>query len=971
VINMSIKKIITITIFMILFIPFIVNAESKYLYDVLKDEAESGGLAKEYTGEHHDSFTEEPSKKIYHWYAANDTQGNQVLEKNNVIFANHCWQMIRTTDTGGVKMIYNGELEDGKCLNTRSNHVGYIARTTQTLNPTFYYGTSYTYDKNNNVFSLSGTVTTGTINTGEYTCKSTSSNGTCATLYLVDTLSSGSTYYVLPLNGNSHYSQFGALQFNQQYDSLADVGYMYNTRYIYDFKNQSTHDLRNYNNTYTYGDSYTDNGNGTYTIDNATTINRSDWYTNYSNIGAKKYVCNNAVNNTCSELWYTTSISKTSMTYIKVADVYKYAKGFTWDGDKYVLDNNTSVTFWNINDSINKNSINNAHYTCWNETGECESISYIYGMTSYAPFTIYYINLTDGKSITDMVDEMLYNDNVNRTNSTIKNGVDAWYKQYLLNYSDYLEDTIFCNNRSQNNFSKNGWNPNGGSISTPMSFKENNERSDLSCPNETDQFCINNNKARLIYSIGLMSSSEIFLSNNNKVRATGKSYWLMSPENFPYRNAIGYCNGTTGDVTSVILGGTFGVRPAISLKSSARVVSGNGSTSDPYQLSFNPIYSVNVEIKNETKDLDINIEDMSQVEEGEEVTFKVTPITGYKVNSIQILDSDNHEVTFTETGVENQYSFTMPNKNVTIIPSYKKNRFNVSVTVKNEEKDFDINVEDMTSVLVGEEVTFKVTPITGYKVNSIEILDSDNNEVTFTSTSNENKYTFTMPESDITIIPSYERVSNSIEVEKNTHTKELTIEVNDISAVVYEDEVKFTIIPEKGYEVDSIDIKDQDNNSIDYQKTDNDNEYSFIMPPSNVTIKPTYKKVSNSVNIDDNKNTKEFIIEVNDSKAVVYEDTVKFTIIPEDGYELEDIEILDKNNNKIEYKKTSKDNEYIFTMPETDVIIKPIYRKLPIKENNNIINPLTNNNLTKILLIVILFFTTGLFLYRKKGLSIN
>ena len=207
------KKILLILLLLIT--PITVKAESKYLYDVLKDEAESGGLAKEYTKEHHDSFTKEPSKKIYHWYATTDDEANQVLEKNNVIFANHCWQMIRTTDTGGVKLIYNGEAEDGKCLNTRSDHVGYAKRTTQSLSTTYYYGTSYTYNKTNNVFSLDGTVTTGTIQSGQYTCKNTSSTGTCETLYLVDALSSGTTYYVLPLNSNSHYSQFGKLQFNE------------------------------------------------------------------------------------------------------------------------------------------------------------------------------------------------------------------------------------------------------------------------------------------------------------------------------------------------------------------------------------------------------------------------------------------------------------------------------------------------------------------------------------------------------------------------------------------------------------------------------------------------------------------------------------------------------------------------------------------------------------------------------------
>ena len=77
------------------------------LYNVLKKEAITGGLAREYTGAHGDSMDSSKStEKIYHWYAENDTQGTQILNKNNVIFAGQCWQMIRTTDTGGVKMIY-------------------------------------------------------------------------------------------------------------------------------------------------------------------------------------------------------------------------------------------------------------------------------------------------------------------------------------------------------------------------------------------------------------------------------------------------------------------------------------------------------------------------------------------------------------------------------------------------------------------------------------------------------------------------------------------------------------------------------------------------------------------------------------------------------------------------------------------------------------------------------------------------
>ena len=647
-----------------------------YLYNVLMNEAESGGLAQKYTGEHHDSFTEEPSKDIYHWYAANDEDGTAILDKNNVIFADHCWQMIRTTDTGGVKLIYNGEAENNQCLNTRGTHVGYASRTSQNLASNYWYGTDYTYDSSLQTFKVSGTTeqvtwnaTTGPGLVGKYTCKNTNVDGTCSTLYLVESYYNTSSAYVIPLNSSSNYSQFGELQFNANYTSPADVGYMYNTRYTYNSRkmestetmllsnslattywyahdvvwgsptanrynldnpyqvsatsdypnlvgeytfrndtqtytntsvyyiaavngsnmyyiqlsNTGNHTLADFNYTYTYGNSYTDNGNGTYTINSPTTINRIDWYTNYSNV-KNKYVCKNATNDTCSELWYTTRTSNTFMTYIKVvSNNYKYAKGFTWDGSKYVLDNDTSVSFWNINDSTNANSLNNAHYTCWNMTGECTTISYVY----YLIGNTYYINITGGKSVEDAVNEMLYEDNVNTTNSTIKSGVDAWYKHYLLeDYDNYIEDTIFCNDRTQRNADANGWNPNGGSVSTNMYFKEYSLTSDLSCTNTTDRFSVSNPSATLTYKVGLMSSPEMNILNNSNIRKTGQLYWLASPGYFNNFNAYGRYVNSNGSMYNYIYD-SYGVRPAVSLKPKIKYLSGDGSMEHPYMITIN------------------------------------------------------------------------------------------------------------------------------------------------------------------------------------------------------------------------------------------------------------------------------------------------------------------------------------------------------------------------------------------------
>ena len=638
------------------------------LYGVLEDAANVGTYARKYTGAHQDSYAGTGTKDIYYWYASTDANGTAILDKNNVIFAGQCWQMLRTTDTGGVKLIYNGEAENNQCLNTRGSHIGYRPRATQNLASNYYYGTDYNYDSTNNVFSLSGTLTQATWNSttgptlvGKYTCKQTTESGTCATLYLVESYYNASSGYVISISKNSHYSQFGTLQYNVSIDSPSYVGYMYNavypyqrksktetmllsgsistsywyahnvewgspsantynlsspyqvsattdypnlvgeytfgnstqtytntsvyyiaavngsTRYSIQLTNAGNHTLADFNHTYTYGDSYTDNGNGTYTINNPTTIHRSDWYTSYSNV-VNKYVCKNATNNTCSELWYAVSIYDTSMNYIKVADVYKYAKGFTWDGSKYVLDNNTSVSFWNYTDSVNQISLNNAHYTCWNTTGECTSISYIY----YSSTVFYYINLTNGESIEDAKNKMLYANDVNTINSTIKTGVDAWYAKYLSSYDSYIEDTIFCNDRSQRNPDTNGWNPNGGKVTEYLNFKEYNATNDLSCTNETDQFSTQNPKAQLTYKVGLMSNPEMKLLNNDKARVTSTSYWLASPFFFSYINAqVRYVN-SSGSLYYYYVNDASGVRPAVSLTTGTIYTSGDGSMANPY-----------------------------------------------------------------------------------------------------------------------------------------------------------------------------------------------------------------------------------------------------------------------------------------------------------------------------------------------------------------------------------------------------
>ena len=511
-------------------------AISNKLYDVLKRAARVGTYAREYTGAHQDSYAGTGTKKIYYWYGSNDTNGTAIQNMNNVIFAGQCWQMIRTTDTGGVKMIYNGEAENNQCLNIRGSHVGYDERTTQDMSTTYYYATSYNYNSANDLFSLSGIVTTGEIRTGEYTCRGTSPTGTCETLYYVESVKTDPTYNVIPLNSNSHYSQFGMLQYNAVANSLAYAGYMYNSvhsitstyhtftiaattpwaidasyyysdtidynsgtytltnpslistlsnydtlvgKYILSTSGTSASTARyvvavsennvyyktlssgNLNTSLTVGDSYTESG-GVYTLTNPTNISYINWYNsnNFSTYKGK-YVCDGN-NTSCTVLKHVCTGSnpgvpdptQNSYYYFSSSNVYSFAESFSYGGGSYTLTGDIK-SVWDFYDSSNQTMMATHHYTCLENGNSCTNVDYIISMD----YGLYYVPLTGGEDIETAINTDLYANDVNTKNSTIKTGIDAWYAKHLSNYDVYIEDTIFCNDRTI--LSLGGWDPDG------------------------------------------------------------------------------------------------------------------------------------------------------------------------------------------------------------------------------------------------------------------------------------------------------------------------------------------------------------------------------------------------------------------------------------------------------------------------------------------------------------------------------
>ena len=201
-------------------------------------------------------------------------------------------------------------------------------------------------------------------------------------------------------------------------------------------------------------------------------------------------------------------------------------------------------------------------------------------------------DLTDPNNI---LYEMLYKSDVNTTDSTIKGNIDLWYQNTLLNdYDAYIDDTIYCNNRKIREVSGvkqlGGWNPNGGTTDSNYSlqFNEYNVTSDLSCPNVLDQFSVSNTSAQLTYKVGLITSSEMNLLNQNNARVSASAYWLGSPYGYINDRAGGRNVSTTGYGSGGnVVPGLGGVRPSVSLTPGTEYSSGDGSMANPYVVRTN------------------------------------------------------------------------------------------------------------------------------------------------------------------------------------------------------------------------------------------------------------------------------------------------------------------------------------------------------------------------------------------------
>jgi len=266
-----------------------------------------------------------------------------------------------------------------------------------------------------------------------------------------------------------------------------------------------------------------------------------------------------------------------------------YGSTISYSNGTYTLNNTIAIKYSEWVDKYN--TINNNHYTCFSTSNTCSSVYYVTYTESYS---LYYVTLTNGKLLSDLISETL---DYNTNESTIKTYIDTWYKNNLeASYADYLEDTVFCNDRSINDY---GPFSETGSTTDYMYFSSYNRLNSknsptLTCSRDIDKFTVNtsNGNGALTYPVGLITADEItyaggraYRTNSNYYLYTGQYFWSLSPYYFYYYYYSGVWEVDSGGYLSrSYVVGAYGVRPVVSLKLGTGYQEGDGTAENPYVI---------------------------------------------------------------------------------------------------------------------------------------------------------------------------------------------------------------------------------------------------------------------------------------------------------------------------------------------------------------------------------------------------
>ena len=188
----------------------------------------------------------------------------------------------------------------------------------------------------------------------------------------------------------------------------------------------------------------------------------------------------------------------------------------------------------------------------------------------------------------------------NTTSSTIKTIIDTWYKDNLINYSKYIsKKAIYCNDRSVGSGTYSAVENGTSFYFGAYTRLQTNKSPSYDCPSEYDAFSGSNSLAKLDYPIALMTADEIVFAGgvvNAELTSpypyyyTGNLWHTMTPRTSyngyyasTYSVMASNLSGKLTDVASTYVDSVY-IRPVLSIYGDVMYKSGDGSSSNPYEI---------------------------------------------------------------------------------------------------------------------------------------------------------------------------------------------------------------------------------------------------------------------------------------------------------------------------------------------------------------------------------------------------
>ncbi len=181
----------------------------------------------------------------------------------------------------------------------------------------------------------------------------------------------------------------------------------------------------------------------------------------------------------------------------------------------------------------------------------------------------------------------------NSYNSVAKTYIDNWYRTNLLSHSEYIADSIFCNDRSITSGSGIGT---VGTTYGAYNRLNSDYEPTLICPEKLDRFTVNETivgNARLTYPIGLLTIDEISIAGSLNNNSNSKfylynalNYYTMSPNQYSPTSSMSvlFRINSVGQISTSSSNQVNYYRPVISLKNTI-ISTGMGTWDNPYKIT--------------------------------------------------------------------------------------------------------------------------------------------------------------------------------------------------------------------------------------------------------------------------------------------------------------------------------------------------------------------------------------------------